>query len=173
MLAGLLSRPCGISTSAKDEGLRSTHVDTPPGDLFARTMQEVYRNYEIACDRAGLVDFAELLLRAHELWLKNPEILRHYQQRFQQILVDEFQDTNTIQYAWLRVLAGKDIPVAAVGDDDQSIYGWRGAKIENIQCFNEDFEGTRTIRLEQNYRSTQTILQAANGVIAHQLRAAG
>ena len=153
--------------SAKDEGLRSTHVDTPPGDLFARTMQEVYRNYEIACDRAGLVDFAELLLRAHELWLKNPEILRHYQQRFQQILVDEFQDTNTIQYAWLRVLAGKDIPVVAVGDDDQSIYGWRGAKIENIQCFNEDFEGTRTIRLEQNYRSTQTILQAANGVIAH------
>jgi len=153
--------------SAKDEGLRSTHVDTPPGDLFARTMKEVYRNYEIACDRAGLVDFAELLLRAHELWLKNPEILRHYQQRFQQILVDEFQDTNTIQYAWLRVLAGKDIPVVAVGDDDQSIYGWRGAKIENIQCFNEDFEGTRTIRLEQNYRSTQTILQAANGVIAH------
>jgi DNA helicase-2/ATP-dependent DNA helicase PcrA len=152
---------------AKDEGLRSAHVDVPPGDLFAQTMQQVYRAYEIACDRAGLVDFAELLLRAHELWLNKPEVLHHYQGRFRQILVDEFQDTNTIQYAWLRVLAGTQIPVVAVGDDDQSIYGWRGAKIENIQRFTEDFSATRTIRLEQNYRSTQTILQAANGVIEH------
>jgi DNA helicase-2/ATP-dependent DNA helicase PcrA len=126
----------------------------------------VYRAYETACERGGLVDFAELLLRAHELWLKNPEVLRHYQGRFRQILVDEFQDTNTIQYAWLRVLAGGQIPVVAVGDDDQSIYGWRGAKIENIQRFGDDFSATRTVRLEQNYRSTQTILQAANGVIA-------
>ena len=153
--------------NAKDEGLRSAHVDAPHGDRFAQTMQQVYRAYEEACERAGLVDFAELLLRAHELWLKNPEILGHYQGRFRQILVDEFQDTNTIQYAWLRVLAGKQIPVVAVGDDDQSIYGWRGAKIENIQRFTEDFEATRTIRLERNYRSTQTILRAANGVIAH------
>jgi DNA helicase II / ATP-dependent DNA helicase PcrA len=151
----------------KDEGLRSAHVDAPPGDLFVQTMLQVYRAYELACDRAGMVDFAELLLRAHELWLKSPQVLQHYQGRFRQILVDEFQDTNTVQYAWLRVLAGTHIPVVAVGDDDQSIYGWRGARIENIQRFTEDFSSTRTIRLEQNYRSTQTILQAANGVIAH------
>jgi DNA helicase II / ATP-dependent DNA helicase PcrA len=130
-------------------------------------MLQVYRAYEIACERAGLVDFAELLLRAHELWLKSPQVLQHYRTRFRQILVDEFQDTNTVQYAWLRVLAGEQIPVVAVGDDDQSIYGWRGAKIENIQRFTEDFRDTATIRLEQNYRSTRTILQAANGVIAH------
>ncbi|AQA17380.1 DNA helicase II [Halioglobus japonicus] len=151
--------------SQKDEGLRSRHIDVPHSDLFGQTMLQVYRAYEEACERGGMVDFAELLLRAHELWLKAPEVLAHYQGRFKQILVDEFQDTNTIQYAWLRVLAGKHIPVIAVGDDDQSIYGWRGAKIENIQRFADDFEGTRTVRLEQNYRSTQTILQAANGVI--------
>ncbi|MDG1944375.1 MAG: DNA helicase II [Halioglobus sp.] len=151
----------------KDEGLRSAHVQVPQGDLFAQTMLQVYRAYEIACERSGMVDFAELLLRAHELWLKSPQVLQHYQGRFRQILVDEFQDTNTVQYAWLRVLAGANIPVIAVGDDDQSIYGWRGAKIENIQRFTEDFSATRTVRLEQNYRSTQTILQAANGVIAH------
>ena len=153
--------------SQKDEGLRSTHIDAPHGDLFAQTMLQVYRAYEVACERGGMVDFAELLLRAHELWLKSPEVLQHYQGRFRQILVDEFQDTNTIQYAWLRVLAGRDIPVMAVGDDDQSIYGWRGAKIENIQKFTQDFAATHTVRLEQNYRSTQTILQAANGVIAY------
>ncbi|MDP5065361.1 MAG: DNA helicase II [Haliea sp.] len=151
----------------KDEGLRAAHVDVPAGDLFTQTMVQMYRAYETACDRAGLVDFAELLLRAHELWLHNPAVLSHYRDRFRQILVDEFQDTNTIQYAWLRVLAGDRIPVVAVGDDDQSIYGWRGAKIENIQRFGEDFAHTHTVRLEQNYRSTQTILRAANGVIAH------
>ena len=151
----------------KDEGLRAAHIQVPPRDLFGQTMLQVYRAYEAACERGGMVDFAELLLRAHELWLKNPEVLQHYRGRFRQILVDEFQDTNTIQYAWLRVLAGTDIPVVAVGDDDQSIYGWRGAKIENIQRFAEDFAATRTVRLEQNYRSTQTILQAANGIIAH------
>lgn len=151
----------------KDEGLRAAHIEPLPGDLFAQTMIQVYRAYEEACERAGMVDFAELLLRAHEIWLKSPEVLQHYQGRFRQILVDEFQDTNTIQYAWLRVLAGSSIPVVAVGDDDQSIYGWRGAKIENIQRFTQDFAGTRTIRLEQNYRSTGTILQAANGVIAY------
>ena len=150
----------------KDEGLRSRHIEAPHGDLYAQTMLQVYRAYETACERAGMVDFAELLLRAHELWLQSPQVLAHYQGRFRQILVDEFQDTNTIQYAWLRVLAGKHIPVVAVGDDDQSIYGWRGAKIENIQRFSDDFSGTKTVRLEQNYRSTQTILRAANGVIA-------
>ncbi|GAB5453073.1 MAG: DNA helicase II [Halioglobus sp.] len=151
----------------KDEGLRAAHVVVTPGDLFAQTMAQVYAAYEVACDRAGMVDFAELLLRAHELWLNNPDVLAHYQGRFRQIMVDEFQDTNTIQYAWLRVLAGGRIPVIAVGDDDQSIYGWRGAKIENIQRFSDDFNSTRTVRLEQNYRSTQTILRAANSVIAH------
>ncbi len=151
----------------KDEGLRAAHVVVTPGDLFAQTMVQVYAAYEVACARAGMVDFAELLLRAHELWLNNPDVLAHYQGRFRQIMVDEFQDTNTIQYAWLRVLSGGRIPVIAVGDDDQSIYGWRGAKIENIQRFSDDFNSTRTVRLEQNYRSTQTILRAANSVIAH------
>jgi DNA helicase-2/ATP-dependent DNA helicase PcrA len=153
--------------SQKDEGLRAAHIEVSPGDLFGQTMLQVYRAYESACERGGMVDFAELLLRAHELWLGSPEVLQHYQGRFRQILVDEFQDTNTIQYAWLRVLAGDRIPVVAVGDDDQSIYGWRGAKIENIQRFSDDFAGTSIVRLEQNYRSTQTILQAANGVIAY------
>ncbi len=151
----------------KDEGLRARHVEAPQGDLYIKTMVRIYAAYEETCERGGLVDFAELLLRAHELWLKSPETLQHYQQRFKTILVDEFQDTNTIQYAWLRVLAGNTIPVVAVGDDDQSIYGWRGAKIENIQRFGDDFVDTQTIRLEQNYRSTQTILSAANGLINH------
>ena len=151
----------------KDEGRRAGHIEPPLGDLYEKTMLRIYTAYEEACARGGLVDFAELLLRAHELWLMSPDVLNHYQNRFRQILVDEFQDTNTIQYAWLRVLAGEQVPVVAVGDDDQSIYGWRGAKIENIQRFGEDFKHTRVVRLEQNYRSTQTILQAANGVIAH------
>jgi DNA helicase-2/ATP-dependent DNA helicase PcrA len=137
------------------------------GDLYTKTMVRIYEAYEEACQRGGLVDFAELLLRAHELWLRSPETLRHYQDRFNILLVDEFQDTNSIQYAWLRVLAGDAIPVVAVGDDDQSIYGWRGAKIENIQRFTDDFKDTQTVRLEQNYRSTKTILDAANGVIGH------
>ncbi|MEM0953813.1 MAG: DNA helicase II [Pseudomonadota bacterium] len=151
----------------KDEGLRSAHIEAPQSDPFATTMLRIYRAYEEACERGGMVDFAELLLRAHELWLKNPELLEHYRGRFRHVLVDEFQDTNTIQYAWLRVLAGQSIPIVAVGDDDQSIYGWRGAKIENIQRFGEDFTPVRTVRLEQNYRSTETILKAANAVISH------
>lgn len=157
----------------KDEGLRAAHLDPTsfPGgrgrDLFMQVMVKVYHAYEQACDRQGVVDFAELLLRAHELWLKKPAILQHYQQRFRYILIDEFQDTNAVQYAWLRVLAGDKIPVCAVGDDDQSIYGWRGARIENIQQFSKDFSDTQLIRLEQNYRSSATILAAANAVIAH------
>ncbi|HEY3698381.1 MAG TPA: DNA helicase II [Spongiibacteraceae bacterium] len=151
----------------KDEGLRAAHLDHQSRDLFMQVMVKVYHAYEQACDRQGVVDFAELLLRAHELWLKKPAILQHYQQRFRYILVDEFQDTNAVQYAWLRVLAGARIPVCAVGDDDQSIYGWRGARIENIQQFSKDFSGTQLIRLEQNYRSSATILAAANAVIAH------
>ena len=152
--------------SQKDEGLRAEHIDAH-GDLYQRTMVQVYAAYQAACEKSGLVDFAEILLRSHELWLKNPELLNHYQQRFQTILVDEFQDTNTIQYAWIRMLAGKSSNLIAVGDDDQSIYGWRGAKIENIQRVSEDFPDTKVVRLEQNYRSTSTILKAANAVISN------
>ena len=147
----------------KDEGLRPDHIQET-ADPYQQTMLNIYRTYEEACQRGGMVDFGELLLRAHELWLHNPDVLKHYQQRFPFILVDEFQDTNTIQYAWLRVL-GANSGVTAVGDDDQSIYGWRGAKIENIQRFTEDFVKAETVKLEQNYRSTKNILEAANGVI--------
>lgn len=149
----------------KDEGRRAEHIEDYGKDIGHTTALRVYLAYEQACQRQGVVDFAELLLRAHELWLKQPAILQHYQQRFRHLLVDEFQDTNTIQYAWLRVLAGSSIPVTAVGDDDQSIYGWRGARIENIQKFSKDFANTQIVRLEQNYRSTATILNAANAVI--------
>ena len=148
----------------KDEGLRPASIEDY-GDLYLKTHLAIYRAYEEACQRGGMVDFAELLLRAHELWLNNPELLKHYQRRFAALLVDEFQDTNTIQYAWLRVLAGDRDKLMVVGDDDQSIYGWRGAKIENIQRFTRDFPNAVTIRLEQNYRSTSNILKAANGLI--------
>ncbi|RLR17762.1 DNA helicase II, partial [Sodalis-like symbiont of Bactericera trigonica] len=150
----------------KDEGLRPQHVESY-GNPVEATWQRIYQAYQEACDRAGLVDFAELLLRAHELWLNKLAILRHYRERFTNILVDEFQDTNQIQYAWIRMLAGDDGNAMIVGDDDQSIYGWRGAQVENIQRFLDDFPGAQTIRLEQNYRSTSNILQAANALIAH------
>lgn len=150
----------------KDEGLRADHLEHY-GQDYHRTMIRIYKAYEEACERSGLVDFGELLLRSHELWLKQPALLAYYQQRFGEILVDEFQDTNAIQYAWLRVLAGKQNHVTAVGDDDQSIYGWRGARIENIQQFTKDFAPAQLIRLEQNYRSTATILKAANKLIAN------
>lgn len=148
----------------KDEGKRA-HEVAAGEDLFQITHKRIYQAYEETCDQGGLVDFAELLLRSHELWLNDATLLAHYQQRFSHLLVDEFQDTNTIQYAWLRVLAGRTAKVMAVGDDDQSIYGWRGAKVENIHQFAEDFADVATVRLEQNYRSTQTILDAANGLI--------
>ncbi|GMQ88154.1 MAG: DNA helicase II [Gammaproteobacteria bacterium] len=149
----------------KDEGQRPQHIEHK-GDPYQRQQVAIYQAYEELCQRSGLVDFAELLLRAHELWLQHPELLKHYQQRFRHILVDEFQDTNTIQYAWLRVLSGAQANITIVGDDDQSIYGWRGAKIENLQRFGKDFPGARTLRLEQNYRSTGVILKAANALIA-------
>jgi len=149
----------------KDEGRRAQYVQTH-GDWFEETLRDIYTEYEAICQRSGLVDFGELLLRAHELWLNNPELLAHYQQRFTHLLVDEFQDINTIQYAWLRVLAGERLSLTIVGDDDQSIYGWRGAKVETIQTFGHDYPGTQVVRLEQNYRSTSTILDAANAVIA-------
>ncbi|MBF0264969.1 MAG: DNA helicase II [Gammaproteobacteria bacterium] len=157
---------------SKDNGQRSNNIET----LYAvnqKHHQAIYTEYEQICRRSGLVDFAELLLRAHEIWLNHPHLLAHYQQRFRYLLVDEFQDTNTIQYAWINVLSGVNQPeketadVMVVGDDDQSIYGWRGAKIEHIQQFARDFKPATTIRLEQNYRSTGTILSAANAVIGH------
>lgn len=150
----------------KDEGLRPQHVHTLPYGP-TKTLVAVYSAYEQACQVAGVIDFAELLLRTHELLRDNPDILAHYRQRFQAILVDEFQDTNTIQYAWIQLLAGEHAAVFAVGDDDQSIYGWRGAKVENIQQFSKDFKNTQIIRLEQNYRSTATILEAANALITN------
>ncbi|HEK2627206.1 TPA: DNA helicase II [Proteus mirabilis] len=150
----------------KDEGLRPQHIQTY-GNPVETTWLKVYQAYQEACDRAGLVDFAELLLRAHELWLNKPQILEHYQHRFTNILVDEFQDTNRIQYAWIRMLAGQTGKVMIVGDDDQSIYGWRGAQVENIQNFLNEFPDAETIRLEQNYRSTSNILKAANALIAN------
>ena len=150
----------------KDEGLRPQHLDDD-GDPTRRQMISLYQSYEEICQRGGLVDFAELLLRAHELWRDNAELLDHYRRRFQHLLVDEFQDTNSIQYAWLRLLAGdKGIPFV-VGDDDQSIYRWRGARVEHIYRFQKDFPSATVVKLEQNYRSTATILNAANAVIAN------
>ncbi|AXK73043.1 DNA helicase II [Lysobacter sp. TY2-98] len=150
----------------KDEGRRAQNIQGGE-DEWTDTMRRIYAAYQERCDRAGLVDFAELLLRAHELLRDSPQLLSHYRNRFKQILVDEFQDTNDIQYAFIRVLAGDTGQVFVVGDDDQAIYGWRGAKVENVQKFLRDFDSAKTIRLEQNYRSTSTILDAANAVIAH------
>jgi len=150
----------------KDEGLRPQHLDDE-GDPQRRQKIALYQSYEEVCQRGGLVDFAELLLRAHELWLNNAELLAHYRRRFQHLLVDEFQDTNAIQYAWLRILAGKEGIPFAVGDDDQSIYRWRGARVEHIFQFQKDFPGGAVVKLEQNYRSTATILKAANALIAN------
>nr|WP_086939245.1 DNA helicase II [Thaumasiovibrio occultus] len=150
----------------KDEGLRPHHIGNGSDPIEQQWLQ-IYRAYQEACDRAGLVDFAEILLRSFELLRDNEHIRNHYQARFRHILVDEFQDTNNIQYSWLRLMAGPQCNVMIVGDDDQSIYGWRGAKVENIQRFLNDFVGAQTIRLEQNYRSTGNILNAANSLIAN------
>lgn len=150
----------------KDEGLEASHL-ADYGDMVARTMIKIYRAYETACLRGGLIDFADLLLKTHKLLTTHPDILLHYQQRFRAILVDEFQDTNAIQYAWIRLFAGKENHVMIVGDDDQSIYGWRGAQVENIHRFCKDFPNAITTRLEQNYRSTAVILKAANALIAN------
>ncbi|WP_040260376.1 DNA helicase II [Pseudomonas massiliensis] len=150
----------------KDEGLRPQHIQ-PNGDLFLATMRSIYEAYEAACERAGVIDFSELLLRALDLWRDHPSLLEHYQRRFRHVLVDEFQDTNAVQYAWLRLLAKGGQSLMVVGDDDQSIYGWRGARIENIRQYTTDFPDAELIRLEQNYRSTAGILNAANALIAN------
>ena len=155
----------GFINSHKDEGRRPQSIETH-GQRFQVTQIEIYRQYQAYCERAGLVDFAELMLRALELLRDNDARRAHYQARFSHILIDEFQDTNTLQYALVRLLAGDRNRLFVVGDDDQSIYGWRGARVENVAHFNRDFQ-PELVRLEQNYRSTRTILEAANRVIDH------
>ena len=157
---------CWFINHQKEEGLRAQDL-MAEGDKERQEWIRIYQIYQDTCERAGLVDFSELLLRTYELLRDKPLILQHFQNRFSHILVDEFQDTNKIQYAWIKLLAGKTGKVMIVGDDDQSIYGWRGAKIENIQHFLQDFKGAQTIRLEQNYRSTSNILQTANELISN------
>lgn len=156
----------GFINGCKDEGQRPHHLQTGR-DVYHDTLVALYREYEQVCRNQHLVDFGELLLRTFETLKQNAALLAHYQGRFRHLLIDEFQDTNTIQYAWIRLLAGPDTAVMAVGDDDQSIYAWRGARIENIHRFERDFAPVEVIRLEQNYRSTGVILSAANAVIAN------
>ena len=156
----------GFINARKDEGLRAEHIEDQD-DVRAARMLRIYAAYQETCERTGVVDFAELLLRCHELLRDRDDVLAHYRERFRHILVDEFQDTNTIQYAWLRLLAGGAGHLCCVGDDDQSVYGWRGARIENILQFPRDFAHVRTVRLEQNYRSSGNILAAANALIAN------
>ncbi len=158
----------GFINSQKDEGCRAAHVQAR-GDYYNDRLIDIYAMYEEQCEAKGLVDFGELLLRAHETLRDNPALLQHYQSRFRHILVDEFQDTNAVQYAWLRLLAGPNTHVMAVGDDDQSIYRWRGARVENIRAFEQDFAPVVTVRLTRNYRSTSNILDAANAVISNNL----
>lgn len=155
----------GIIGRAKDEAGGPDQFASS-GDPYSRTIARVFAAYEEACQRTGLVDFAELLLRSYRLWRENTGIRRHYQSQFKHLLVDEFQDTNTLQYLWLRALSGDKIRPFVVGDDDQSIYGWRGARVENVERFRHDFAPVKIIRLEQNYRSTGNILSAANAVIS-------
>jgi DNA helicase II / ATP-dependent DNA helicase PcrA len=150
----------------KEEGRRPPQLGEI-SDPQSREYLRVYRAYEETCQRAGVIDFAELLLRAYELLRDDERLRTHYQSRFGHVLVDEFQDTNRIQYAWLKQFAGNHNHLFVVGDDDQSIYGWRGAKVENILRFESDHPGTKVVRLEQNYRSTGNILKAANSIIEH------
>ena len=150
---------------AKDQGLRANMVEAR--DEFTRRQVEIYQAYDEQCQREGVADFAELLLRCYELLFKNAPLLEHYRERFQFVLVDEFQDTNRLQYQWIQLLAGKNAAVFAVGDDDQSIYGFRGAEAANMREFQRDFAQGNVIKLEQNYRSQGNILDAANAVISH------
>jgi DNA helicase-2/ATP-dependent DNA helicase PcrA len=150
----------------KDEGRRAKHIKDD-GDPTRRQLLTIYQAYDEACQRAGVVDFAELLLRAYELWRDNASLLQHYRMRFRHVLVDEFQDTNAIQYKWLMLLAGPEGLPFVVGDDDQSIYRWRGARVENLQQFRRDYPRAVLYKLEQNYRSTGTILKAANALISN------
>ncbi|AMN48452.1 DNA-dependent helicase II [Steroidobacter denitrificans] len=156
----------------KDEGQRAGQLKDE-GDPTRREFIRLYAAYQEQCDRSGIVDFAELLLRVYELLRNNPDMRAHYRRRFRHVLIDEFQDTNTIQYAWLKLLTSPDPETSpgglpfAVGDDDQSIYRWRGARVENLHQFQRDYPGVQLFRLEQNYRSTGNILSAANALIAN------
>lgn len=159
-------RACGYINARKEESLRPQHLQDRD-DVAERQLIRIYTAYQEACEQTGQVDFAELLLRSLELLRGQEEVRTHYTARFRHVLVDEFQDTNKIQYQWLKVLVGDNNSIFAVGDDDQSIYGWRGARIENIQSFEVDYKNTQLFRLEQNYRSTGTILGAANSLIGN------
>jgi DNA helicase II / ATP-dependent DNA helicase PcrA len=150
----------------KDDGIRPGQVKAG-NDPMQQMQAKLYADYEAACRRSGVVDFAELLLRAYELLRDNTSLMAHYRARFTHVLVDEFQDTNAIQYAWTRLIAGPEGSPFVVGDDDQSIYRWRGAKVENLRQFTRDYPGAQMFRLEQNYRSTANILGAANALISH------
>ena len=153
-------------SGAKEAGLRPDQARAGSAP-YGEEKKQLYALYQKRCETYGLVDFGELLLRAAELWQNHPELLARYRERFRWVLVDEFQDTNGIQYSWLKQLCGTTGLPFAVGDDDQSIYRWRGAQVENIRRYTRDFKDVRTVRLERNYRSTATILKAANAVIAH------
>ncbi len=155
----------------KEEGKRADKVE--PYDDFSRRMVDVYAEYDRQCQREGVVDFAELLLRSYELLARNDHLREHYAGRFRHILVDEFQDTNRLQYRWLQLLAGQHNAIFAVGDDDQSIYGWRGASTANMQDLQRDFHVEKVIKLEQNYRSHGNILDAANALIGHNRKRLG
>ncbi len=154
---------CHFINSHKEQGVRAAQAEAY--DNYTQKRVELYAEYENQCNREGVVDFAELLLRCFELLQRNEPLRTHYQQRFRQILVDEFQDTNRLQYAWLQLLAGGGARVLAVGDDDQSIYRFRGAEVGNMRDFERDYAGDNVIRLEQNYRSHGNILAAANAII--------
>jgi DNA helicase-2/ATP-dependent DNA helicase PcrA len=156
---------------AKEAGLRSGAVEVD--DPYNRRMVELFALYDAQCQREGVVDFPELLLRCYELLLRNEPVRGHYQERFRHILVDEFQDTNTLQYKWLKLLAGQHNAIFAVGDDDQSIYAFRGANVGNMADFEREFKVRNVIRLEQNYRSHGNILDAANALIRHNARRLG
>ena len=148
----------------KDDGKRSNDVKDK-GNFYTQTVKDLYIKYEQACAHDNLVDFAELILLSYEIIVRNSSIRDYFFKRFDSILIDEFQDTNTIQYKWLQAITAPKAKVTAVGDDDQSIYGWRGAKVENVKAFSKDFKDVHIIKLEQNYRSTNKILSAANTVI--------
>ncbi len=155
----------GYINSCKEEGLRAHTVDAY--DDHSRKMREIFEEYDKQCNREGVADFAELLLRCYELLERDARIREHYQSRFKYILVDEFQDTNRLQYLWLKLLAGKENCMFAVGDDDQSIYGFRGARVGNMKDFERDFKVQNVVKLEENYRSHSNILDAANAIIAN------
>jgi DNA helicase-2/ATP-dependent DNA helicase PcrA len=155
----------GYINSCKEEGLRAHAVDAY--DAHSQKLREIYEEYDKQCNREGVADFAELLLRCYELLERDTHIRQHYQSRFHYILVDEFQDTNRLQYLWLKLLAGSSNCIFAVGDDDQSIYGFRGARVGNMRDFESDFNVQNIVKLEENYRSHSNILDAANAIISH------